>query len=113
VLSWCTLPLAAAAQNPQAIILRVDVRVGDLDIPHGTYQVTWTDPAGSRVELTLTSREAKPITIAARRIAEIHPTAGVTTFEENGITYLQDFHTVEETFIIPGTPRPHGGQNHE
>ena len=38
-------------------------------------------------------------------IAEKQTEAGVITFNENGVTYLQDFHTTKQTFIVPGTPR--------
>ena len=60
----------------------------------------------SQVRLNSTAEGRKPIAIPARRIVETHLTSGVTTFEENGVTYLQDFHTTQETFIIPGTPSP-------
>jgi hypothetical protein len=42
--------------------------------------------------------------LPARVIAEKHTEAGVTTFDENGVTYLQDFHTTSQTFILAGTP---------
>jgi hypothetical protein len=60
--------------------------------------------AQSLVELTLTADGKKPITIPARLIVEKHPEAGVTTFNENGVTYLQDFHTTKQTLILSGTP---------
>lgn len=103
LLTSCALPLIAA-KNSQGIDLPVDVRVGDVQIPQGHYDVTWTEPSGFQVRLTLTADGKKPITIPARPIAEKHRTAGATTFKENGVTYLQDFHTTEETFIVPGTP---------
>ncbi|HEY1501909.1 MAG TPA: hypothetical protein VGF88_20210 [Acidobacteriaceae bacterium] len=99
----CSLPLAAA-KNSQGFVLPVVVRVGDLQIPPGQYEVTWTDPAESQVQLTLKADGRKPITIPARSIAEKHTEAGVTTFVDNGVTYLQDFHTTKEAFIIPGPP---------
>jgi hypothetical protein len=34
-----------------------------------------------------------------------HSKSGITTFVDNGITYLQDFHTTDHTFILIGTPR--------
>lgn len=103
LLTSCSLPLAAA-RNSQGFDLSVDVRVGDLQIPQGQYNVTWTEPSASQVQLTLKADGKKPITIAARLIAEKHTEAGVTTFTENGVTYLQDFHTTKETFILSGTP---------
>ena len=103
LLTLCSLPLAAA-KNSQGFVLPVDVRVGDLRIPQGQYSVTWTEPSGSQVQLTLKADGKKPITIPARVIAEKHTEAGVTTFNENRVTYLQDFHTTKQTFILPGTP---------
>jgi hypothetical protein len=102
-LTLCSLPLVAA-KNSQGFALPVDVRVGDLRIPQGQYSVTWTDPSGSQVQLTLKSDTEKAITIPARLIAEKHAEAGITTINENGVTYLQDFHTTKETFILSGTP---------
>jgi hypothetical protein len=103
LLASCSLPLAAA-RNSQGFALPVDVRVGDLQIPQGQYNVTWTQPSGSQVQLTLKAYGKKPITIPARLVEEKHSEAGVTTFNDNGVTYLQDFHTTNETFILPGTP---------
>lgn len=105
LLASCPLPLVAA-KNSHVFFLPDDVRVGDLQIPQGRYEVTWTEPAGSQVQLTLKADGKKPITIPARLIAEKHSEAGVTTFVDNGVTYLQDVHTTVEAFIIPGTPSP-------
>lgn len=104
LLTSCVLPLIAATRNSQPFVLPVDVRVGDLEIPRGDYELIWSERYGSEVQLTLTSDGKRPITIPARRITERHSKSGITTFEENGVTYLQDFHTTQETFIVPGTP---------
>jgi hypothetical protein len=103
VLTSCSLPLDAA-KNSQGFSLPDNVRVGDLQIPQGRYEVIWVEPGGSPVQLTLKADGRKPITIPARSIAEKHSEAGVTTFVDNGVTYLQDFHTTKETFIVSGTP---------
>jgi phenolic acid decarboxylase len=103
LLTSCSLPFAAA-KNSQGFVLPDDVRVGDLRIPQGQYSVTWTEPSGSQVQLTLKGEGKKSITIPARLIAEKHTEAGITTINENGVTYLQDFHTTTETFILSGTP---------
>jgi hypothetical protein len=102
-LASCSLPLAAA-KNSAGFFLPVDCRVGDLQISQGQYNLTWTQPSGSQVQVTLQADGKKPITIAARLIEEKHNQPGVTTFDEGGVTYLQDFHTTKETFILPGTP---------
>lgn len=103
LLASSPLPLLAA-KNSHVFFLSDDVRVGDLQIPQGQYEVTWTEPVGSQVQLTLKADGKKPITIPARLIAEKHWDAGVTTFVDNGVTYLQDLHTPKEAFIITGTP---------
>jgi phenolic acid decarboxylase len=103
LLTSCLEPLASA-KNSQGFSMAVDVRVGDLQIPRGQYNVTWTEPSGSQVVLTLKADGKKPITFPARLIVEKHTEVGVTTFNENGITYLQDFHTTRQTFILSGTP---------
>jgi phenolic acid decarboxylase len=103
LLTSCSLPLAAA-KHSQGFVLPDEVRVGDLRIPQGQYSVTWTEPSGSQVQLTLKGDGKKSITIPARLIAEKHPQPGLTTIQESGVTYLQDFHTTKETFILSGTP---------
>lgn len=103
LVALCSLPLAAA-KNSHSFVLSADVRVGDVQVPQGQYNVIWTEPAGSQVQLTLKADGEKPITLPARVIAEKRDEAGVTTFDENGVTYLQDFHTREQTFILSGTP---------
>jgi hypothetical protein len=98
-----SLPLAAA-KNSHSFVLVSDVRVGDVQVPQGQYNVIWTESGGPQVQLTLKADGKKPITLPARVIAEKHDEAGITTFDENGVTYLQDFHTMEQTFILSGTP---------
>jgi hypothetical protein len=67
--------------------------------------VTWTDSAGTRVQLTIQANRRDPITLPARMVEVKHSKSGITTFVDNGITYLQDFHTTDHTFILIGTPR--------
>ncbi len=105
VMLWMffSLPLLAA-KNSQTFILPTDVRIGDVQLPQGECNVTWTEPSGSQVQLTIKTENKKTITIPARLVAVNLHEAGVTTFVDSGVTYLQDFHTTKETFILPGTP---------
>lgn len=103
LVTLCSLPQAVAT-NSHSFVLADNVRVGDVQIPQGQYNVIWTKPAGSQVQLTLKAEGKKSITLPARVISEKHAEAGITTFDENGVTYLQDFHTMEQTFILSGTP---------
>jgi hypothetical protein len=107
LLTCCSLPLLAA-RNSHGFLLETDVRIGDVRIPHGQYSVSWTDPSGSQVQLTLKGEGKTSITVPARVVAEPHSDPGVDTFEQNGVTYLQDLHTTTQTFILsemPGAPK--------
>jgi len=105
VLATCfSLPMLAA-KNSEGFFLPTDVRVGDIQIPQGPCRMTWTDPAGTQVQLTIQVNRRDPITLAARMVEVKHSKSGITTFVDNGVTYLQDFHTTDHTFILIGTPR--------
>ena len=58
----------------------------------------------TQVQLTMKTENKKTITIPARMVEVKEREAGVTTFVDNGVTYVQDFHTTKETFILARTP---------
>jgi hypothetical protein len=93
---------ASAAKNSQGFFVPNDVRAGATQIPAGHYDVSWAPISGSQVQLTIRMEGKKPITLVARIIQEKHTEVGVSTILDNGVTYLQDFHTTSSTFIIPG-----------
>jgi hypothetical protein len=97
------LPMLTAS-NSQGFILPTDVRIGDIQIPHGPCSVTWTEPSGSQVRLTIKTEGRNPITLPARMVEVRHAKSGITTFVDKGVTYIQDFHTANHTFILIGTP---------
>jgi hypothetical protein len=99
---------ALAAKSFQSFYLPSDVRAGSAQIPQGNCEVSWTQTSGSDVQLTIKVDGKKPVTVAARLISEKHPSAGISTVVDKGITYLQDFHTTKQTFIIPGVPSASG-----
>ena len=103
VWTFSSLPLMAA-KNSQTFLLFTDVRIGDVQLPQGECNVTWTEASGSQVQLTIKTENKKTVTIPARMVEVKRRDVGVTTFVDNGVTYLQDFHTMTETFILPGTP---------
>lgn len=98
-----SLPMLAA-KNSQEFILPSDVRIGDIQIPHGPCSVTWTEPSGSQVLLTIKTEGRNPITLPTRMVEVKHAKSGITTFVDSGVTYIQDFHTANYTFILIGTP---------
>jgi len=99
---FSSLPLLAA-KNSQTFVLPTDVRIGDVQLPQGQCNVTWTEASGSQVQLTIKTEDKKTVTIPARIVEVKLPEAGVTTIVDKGVSYLQDFHTTKETFILPGT----------
>jgi hypothetical protein len=99
-----SLPMLAA-HNSEEFLLPTDVRIGDIQIPQGQCNVRWTEPAGTQVQLTVQVNRRNPITLPARLVEVKHSKSGITTFVDNGVTYLQDFHTTDHTFILIGTPR--------
>lgn len=94
-----------AANNSEGFLLPTNVRVGDIQIPQGQCDVTWTEQAGPRVQLIIKANGRNPITLPARLVEVKHSKSGITTFVDNGVTYLQDFHTTDLTFLLIGTPR--------
>jgi hypothetical protein len=93
-----------AAKNSQGFLLPADVRIGDIQIPHGPCNVTWTEPSGSQALLTIRMEGRDPISLPARIVDVKHPKSGITTFVDHGVTYIQDFHTADHTFLLIGTP---------
>lgn len=95
------LPLFAAG-NSWSFLLPADVEIGSTHLPRGRCNVSWAETAGSLGTLIIKPEGMKPITMPAHVIRMRHAEVGVTTFVDNGVTYLQDFHTTGETFIISG-----------
>lgn len=105
VLSGLCLSLPApAAKNSQGFILAADVRIGDIQIPHGPCNVTWIETSGSQVLLVIKTEGRDPISLPAPMVEVKHAKSGITTFVDNGVTYIQDFHTADQTFMLIGTP---------
>ena len=101
---FSSLPLIAA-KNSQTFHLFTNAQIGDVQLPQGDCNVTWTEASGSQAQLTIKEPgNKKTVTIPARMVEVKRRDVGVTTFVDNGVTYLQDFHTMTETFILPGTP---------
>jgi hypothetical protein len=91
---------ALAAKNSQSFFAPSAVRVGDTQLPQGHFNVTWTDPSGSQVQLTIKAANKKTITVPAQIIEEPQSNTGVVTSDVNGVTYLQELHTSKARFIL-------------
>ncbi len=104
LLALLTMPVFAA-KNSQSFYLPSVVAVGDTKIPQGRCEVTWTEPNGSDVQLTIKTEDRKTFTLPARLVESKQQSAGVLTSEQNGVTILQELHTTKVRLLL-GTTTP-------
>ena len=89
-----------AAQNSQTFYLPTAVRAGNIQLPRGIYEVTWSAPSKSRVTLTIKTEDEKTFKILSRVIEGKQDRIGVVTSVVDGVSYLQELHTSNAKFII-------------
>ena len=89
-----------AAQNSQTFYLATDARAGNIQLPRGIYEVTWSAPSKSRVTLTIKTEDEKTFKILARVIEGKQDRTGVVTSVVGGVSYLQELHTSNAKFIL-------------
>ena len=97
ILSSVTL---MAAKNSQTFYLSSDVRAGNVELPRGICEVTWSTPSGSRVELTIKMDDKKTVTVPAVMVEGKEEKGGVVTSVVNGVTYLVELHTRNAKFVF-------------
>lgn len=102
---WFALPLFATGTS-WVFSLPADSQIGSTHLPRGRCDVTWSATSGSQGMLIIKPEGKPPVNMLAHVIQVRHADAGVTTFVDNGVTWLQDFHTRDETFIISGNAIP-------
>jgi hypothetical protein len=82
-----------AARNSHTFHLSTDVRAGNVQLPHGTCEVTWKATSGPQVQLTIETEDRKTVTVPARMVEGKQDGAGMTTNVVNGVTWLFELHT--------------------
>ena len=97
ILSSVTL---VSAKNSQTFYLSSDVRAGNVQLPRGICEVTWSTTSGSRVQLTITTDDKKTVTVPALMVEGKDDRAGVVTSVVNGVTYLVELHTRNAKFVF-------------
>ena len=97
ILSSVTL---MAANNSQTFYLSSDVRAGNVQLPRGICEVTWSTPSGSRVQLTIKTDDKKTVTVPAHMVQGKEDGTGVVTSVVNGVTYLVELHTRNAKFVF-------------
>src|SRR5580698_11372531 len=89
-----------AAQNAQTFYLATAVRAGNVQLPRGIYEVTWSAPSKSRVTLIIKTEDEKTFKILSRVIVGKQDRIGVVTSVVDGVSYLQELHTSYAKFIL-------------
>ena len=91
---------AMAAQNSQTFYLATAARAGNIQLPRGIYEVTWSAPSKSRVTLTIKTEDEKTFKILSRVIEGKQDRIGAVTSVVDGVSYLQELHTSNAKFIL-------------
>ncbi|RZU35227.1 hypothetical protein [Edaphobacter modestus] len=91
---------AMAAQNSQTFYLATAARAGNIQLPRGIYEVTWSTPSKSRVTLTIKTEDEKTFKIPSRVIEGKQDRTGVVISVVDGVSYLQEIHTSKSRFIL-------------
>jgi len=89
-----------AAQNSQTFYLATAARAGNIQLPRGIYEVTWSVRTKSRVTLTIKTENEKTFKIPACAIEGKQDRTGVITSVVDGISYLQELHISNAKFIL-------------
>jgi hypothetical protein len=89
-----------AAQNSQTFYLATPARAGNIQLPRGIYEVTWSVPTKSHMMLTIRTEDAKTFKIPSRVIEGKQNRIGVVTSVVGGVSYLQELHTSNARFIL-------------
>ena len=74
-----------AAQNSQTLYLATAARAGNIQLPRGMYELTWSSPSKSRVTLTMKTEDEKTFTILSRVIEGKHDQTGGVTSVVDGV----------------------------
>ena len=100
LLSILILATVTAAQNSQTFYLATPARAGNIQLPRGIYEVTWSTPSKSRVTLTIKTEDEKTFKILSRVIEGKQDRIGVVTSVVDGVSYLRELHTGNARFIL-------------
>jgi hypothetical protein len=100
LLSILSSAAVMAAQNSQTFYLATAVRAGNIQLPRGICEVTWSTPSKSRVTLTIKTEDVKTFKILSRVIEGKQDRIAVVTSVVDGVSYLQELHTSNAKFVL-------------
>lgn len=89
-----------AAQNSQTFYLATAARAGNVRLPRGICEATWSSPSGSRVRLSIKTEDGKTVKVFARVVKGNQDRTGVVTSIVDGVSYLEELYTRNAKFIF-------------
>ena len=92
-----------AAPNSQTFYLSSVTRAGNIQLPRGIYEVSWSSPSKSRVTLTIKAENEKSFKVLARVVEGKQGRTGVVTSVVDGISYLRELDTNNAKFVLQNT----------
>lgn len=99
LLACSSIPLFAGETRSEKFELSAPARVGEVQLEPGPCKVTWSEAAGSQVQLTIVA-EGKNVTVPARVAQAEHQYAAPVTQVVNGVRYLRGFYTKKAEIIL-------------
>jgi hypothetical protein len=69
------------------------VSVGDTQLPEGRCVITWTEPSGTDVQLSITGADKKAVTVPTKLVAGEGAHTGPMTTEVDGVGHMRGFRT--------------------
>ena len=89
-----------AAKNSEKFELPWNVVLNGVQVPAGQCEVTWTEPSGAGVQLTIKTADKKTVTVRASEVEGQGQYTGPVTSVVDGVRVLKGFRTKNSTFTI-------------
>jgi hypothetical protein len=99
LLAWSSVPLFAGGTKSETFKLSAPARIGEVQLERGPCKVTWSEVAGSQVQLTIVAGD-RSVTVPARLVRAEHPYVAPVTEVVNGVRYLRGFYTEKAEIIL-------------
>ena len=91
---------AFAAKNSETFTLPWSVQIGDVQLPEGRCEVTWSEAFGTQVQMTLKGEGKKTATVNATVVQGKTTYTGPVTTVVDGVRQLKGFRTKDATFTF-------------
>ena len=98
ILASFSIP-AVAAKNSQSITVNDPVKVGNTQLPAGSYTVTWSG-AAPNVQLTISAKGTAPVTVPAKIVDVKNGHVAVSTNTVGGTQVLESIELKNLTLVL-------------